>query len=93
MEQILQELKNWKAANADKYGIVEMGVFGSVAREEANSDSDVDVVIELKEPDLLEMIGIKMELEQYLNRPVDIVSKNGSNTYLKKRIERDMVIV
>lgn len=93
MEQILQELKNWKAANADKYGIVEMGVFGSVAREEANSDSDVDVVIELKEPDLLEMIGIKMELEQYLNRPVDIVSKNVSNTYLKKRIERDMVIV
>ncbi|QMU56215.1 MAG: nucleotidyltransferase [Candidatus Mycalebacterium zealandia] len=93
MEETLQELKNWKAENANKYGILEMGVFGSVARGEATPESDVDVVIKLKQPNLYVMIRIERELGEYLKKPVDVVSRNVDNLYLKRRIERDMVVV
>lgn len=43
-QEILATLREYKRTNADKYGILELGVFGSVARDEAGEDSDVDVV-------------------------------------------------
>ena len=93
MPTTLENLRAWKDDNAEKYGIVEMGVFGSLARGEATPESDVDVVITMKEPDLFAMIGIQMELEQCLNKPVDVVSSGTKNAYLRKRIERDRVVV
>ncbi len=35
-----------------QYGVTRIGIFGSVARNEVNSDSDVDIVVEMKDPDL-----------------------------------------
>ncbi|MGI9558431.1 MAG: nucleotidyltransferase family protein [Thermodesulfobacteriota bacterium] len=93
MDTTLENLKDWKVKNAGKYGILEMGIFGSVARGEEKPGSDVDIVITMKEPDLYAMIGIQIELEEHLNMSVDVVSSGTRNPYLKKRIERDKVIV
>ncbi|MCY4047171.1 MAG: nucleotidyltransferase domain-containing protein [Candidatus Dadabacteria bacterium] len=89
----LQGLRNWKAENAGKYGIVEMGVFGSVARGEETAESDVDVVVTMEKPNLLVMVGIKHDLEGYLKKSVDIIHSGTRNRYLAKRIEREMVVV
>ncbi|MCY4043172.1 MAG: nucleotidyltransferase domain-containing protein [Candidatus Dadabacteria bacterium] len=89
----LQGLRNWKAENAGKYGIVEMGVFGSVARGEETAESDVDVVVTMEKPNLLVRIRIKRELEEYLKKSVDVVHKGDGSHYLDKRIEREMVVV
>ena len=56
------------------YGILEIGVFGSVAREEVRENSDVDVVVRISKPDLFMLVGIKDELEERLHRSVDIVT-------------------
>lgn len=93
MDKTLKELRNWKAENAAKYGILEMGVFGSVARGEATPDSDVDIVIRMKKPNLFVMIRLERELEKYLNKSVDVISTGVRNPYLRRRIERDMVLV
>jgi len=93
MEEILRELKNWKAANADKYGIVEMGVFGSVARGEATPESDVDVVVRMKKPNLLVMAQIQIELEEHLKRPVDIVHNGNGRCRFYRWVERETVVV
>lgn len=88
--EILAILKQYKQENADKYGIDNLGLFGSYARGLASEDSDVDIVIETRQPDLYKMVHIKEELEKRLNKPVDIVRKREKmNPYLKKRIERD----
>ena len=93
-DEIIQSLHRFKEHNKSKYQIVRLGIFGSVARGVMSSDSDVDVVVELKEPDLFFLIGIKQDLEEQLHRPVDIVRyRDRMNTYLKQRIDQEAVYV
>jgi len=78
----------------NEFGIVRIGVFGSVARDEMVDASDVDVVVELARPDLLTLIGIKQELEGLLHQPVDIVRyRDQMNPFLKRRIEQEAIYV
>lgn len=93
-EEIIQSLHQFKEHNKSKYQIIRLGIFGSVARGVMSSDSDVDVVVELKEPDLFFLIGIKQDLEEQLHRPVDIVRyRQRMNTYLRQRIDQEAVYV
>ena len=91
-KEIIQVLRDYKKEFAEQYGILTIGVFGSVAREEAGEDSDVDVVIRISKPDLFMLVGIKNELEERLHRPVDIVTyRESMNKFLKKRIDGEAV--
>lgn len=92
--EILEKLKNYKIQKSGKYGINNIGLFGSFSREEGDEESDIDIVIETTEPDVFKIIHIKEELEFIFSRPVDIVRKRENmNPYLKKRIERDAIYV
>ena len=91
-KEIIEILRQYKKEAAGRYGIVDIGVFGSVARGEAEEDSDVDVVIRIVKPDLFMLVGIKNELEERLLRPVDVVTyRENMNTFLKKRIDGEAV--
>lgn len=92
--QILSELKKFKSAHQQEYGLEVLGVFGSYSRDEANKKSDVDIVVQLARQDLFNMIGIKQELEDILHLSVDVVSyRPNMNVFLKKCIDRDAVYV
>ncbi len=58
-KDILKTLRNYKKDVAEQYNILTIGIFGSVARDEAGEDSDVDVVVRISEPDLFMLVGIK----------------------------------
>lgn len=91
-KQILAILRDYKVQLAGIYGISEIGVFGSAARNEIREDSDVDVVVSITKPDLFLPAGIKSDLEEKLNRPVDIVSyRDNMNRFLKQRIDGEAV--
>jgi len=93
-DDILRVLARFRDLKQDEFGIVRIGVFGSVAREENTDASDVDVVVELGRPDLLVLVGIKQELEELLQQPVDVVRyRERMNAYLKQRIEQEAVYV
>ena len=88
----LEILREFMRESGDQYGILELGVFGSVARDEAKEDSDVDVVVRISKPDLFMLVGIKNELEERLRRSVDIVTyRENMNQFLKKRIDGEAV--
>ena len=92
--RILSELKKFKSAHQQEYGIEGLGVFGSYSRNEACHGSDVDVVVQLAKQDLFNMIGIKQELEEALCLSVDVVSyRPKMDVFLKKCIDRDAVYV
>ena len=92
--EVLQVLKAFKEKNSKKYGILTIGLFGSTARDSMNEASDIDVVVELERPDLFNLIGIKQDLEEQFDRPVDIVRyRERMNDLLKKRIDQEAVYV
>lgn len=93
-KEIIQVLRDYKREYAEQYGILELGIFGSVARNEAVESSDVDVVVRIAKPDLFLLAGLKYELEERLNRPVDIVAyRENMSQFLKKRIDGEAVYV
>ena len=93
-DEVLEVLRRHKAEFAARYGVTELGVFGSVARDEAGTESDVDIVIRMTEPKLFFMVHIKETLEDTLHRPVDIIQyRKTMNALLKKRIDQDAVYV
>ena len=90
--QVLAILREYKNQVSEKYGLLEIGVFGSVARNEESEKSDVDVVIRVRKPDLFLLAGIKSDLEERLNRPVDLITyRETMNRFLKKRIDGEAV--
>ena len=91
-DDILAILREFKRDCPEEYGIIEIGVFGSFARDDAGEGSDVDVVVRILKPDLFMLVGIKNELAQRLHRPVDIVTyRENMNQFLKKRIDGEAV--
>ena len=81
--QRLRELKpEFPAMN-----IKRLRVFGSVARGEAGPDSDIDLLVDfVKTPDLFTFSGLRLDLEDMLHIPVDLVTTKALHPALKDRI-------
>lgn len=93
LEDILAALKRMIPLLKKQYGIESIGVFGSIARGDANENSDIDIVVEMP-PDLYAMINLKDYLEEALDAPVDLVRyRSTMNELLKKRINREAIYV
>lgn len=93
-DYILNLLAQYKKDNYDKYGIENIGIFGSIARNEATELSDVDICIKTKTPDMFMLVHIKEELQNLFHKSVDIVRlRDKMNPYLKKRIEKEAIYV
>ncbi len=89
-KDIIKILRDYKKDVAEQYNILTIGIFGSIARDEAGEDSDV--VVRISEPDLFMLAGIKNDLEARFHRPVDIVTyRDTMNPFLKKRIDSEAV--
>jgi len=89
---ILDTLKHFRDRRSCQYGIRRIGIFGSCAKGTNNDESDVDVVIEMEDPDIFAMVHIKEELEEILNSKVDIVRKRQRmNPFLKNHIDKEAI--
>ena len=77
-----------------KYGVTKSDLFGSFARGDFDDKSDVDVLIDV--PDgmsLFDLIHLKNDLEETLNREVDVVTYDSVNKHVKKYIFQDTASV
>lgn len=93
-DTILAELRRMKPEFSRRYGVNRMALFGSFAKDTANPDSDIDVVVELAEPDLFDLVHIKGDLESGLQRRVDVIPYTIlMNGFLKARIQSEAVYV
>jgi uncharacterized protein len=79
---------------AAKYGARNVRVFGSVARAEADEQSDIDFLVEM-EPgrSLFDLGGMQSELETTLGRPVDVVTEKGLKSRIRARVLQEAVPV
>jgi len=93
-DEILLLLHRYKERNQKKYRIINIGLFGSGSQRAMNEQSDIDIVVELEEPDMFNLISIKQDLEEELNRDVDIVRyREKMNAFLKAKIEKEAIYV
>ena len=102
-ENIVNELKQIKSKYA-KDGFFIVGLFGSVARDEQDDFSDIDIAYRIdydkfsqKFKDgfskILKIEETKEELEQLLQRRVDLVSLNSNNSHFLSVVESEIIDV
>ena len=77
LQDIISMLRAKKAELQSKYPISSMGVFGSYARNEQIAESDIDILVEFNGSIGLRFVDLADELEAYLGKKVDLVSKKG----------------
>jgi predicted nucleotidyltransferase len=70
-------------------------LFGSYVRGNANSESDIDILVDLDYSQRigLQFIQMKIDLEKLLNNKVDLVSSNGISKYIKPLIENEKRLI
>lgn len=88
---ILNYLKEHYSEFKNKYNVEKIGLFGSYARDEATENSDIDIFVKMK-PSLFDMVAIKEQIENDLDRKVDIIRehKNIKPIFLKM-IQKDLI--
>ena len=92
--EIINKLQRYKAEHQEKYQFKRIGIFGSVARGNPGEQSDLDVIVEQKAPDMFLLGSIKSDLEEALGMKVDVIRlRKEMNAFLKKRIEQEAIYV
>lgn len=90
--RILDEYRERILRLAETHGAQDVRVFGSLARNEGGSESDLDLLVRLGEGrSLLDLVALKQELEDLMRRPVDVVTDRSLSPYLRERVLREAV--
>jgi uncharacterized protein len=87
IDQLLAEKREEILRLAASRGARNVRVFGSVARGEASESSDIDLLVEIDfGRSLLDVVGLWLDLQELLNRKVDLLTDGGVNPHLRERI-------
>jgi len=93
-ELVLQILKQNNAELSKKFGVNSLLLFGSVARNEATSASDVDLLVEFNRPvGYFGLFALQDYLEKLLGCPVDLGTPDSLKPYIKERIMGELIRV
>jgi hypothetical protein len=77
-----------------KYGVRKIGLFGSYARAEERTDSDLDVLVEFEnKKSLLTLVKIERELSEHIGVKVDLLTEQAISPYLVERIKADLKVI
>jgi predicted nucleotidyltransferase len=74
--------------------VVKIGIFGSMARGEANEQSDIDLLVEFsKRKSLLALVALERQLALTLGRKVDLLTEAALSPYLHDRIMDELQVI
>ncbi|MDP2642507.1 MAG: nucleotidyltransferase family protein [Candidatus Peregrinibacteria bacterium] len=90
----VQALKKQIIPTLQRRGAIKIAIFGSFATRKEKKTSDVDILVKFKnEVTLLQLSNMKLELEDKLERKVDLLTYGGINPRLKKIILQEQKII
>lgn len=92
-EKVITELRQIFPSLRLRYPLKQMALFGSVARGDANDQSDIDILVEVDPTIGLRMVDLAEELESHLHRKVDLVSSRAVHSHMMKAIREDLQYV
>ncbi|EWG99122.1 nucleotidyltransferase family protein [Halomonas sp. BC04] len=89
--QLLREHLPWLSS---EYGVTSLALFGSMSRDEARDDSDIDILVSFDGPATsARYFGVQFYLEDLLGHPVDLVTDKALRPELRPHVEREAVRV
>ncbi len=75
-----------------KNDVDKAGIFGSFARNEANEDSDIDIIVKFKgRKSLFDLARLELELERESRRKVDVITYDSVNPLIREHILKEEV--
>ena len=96
-DEIIEKIKSQYPYLSSEFGVKRIGLFGSVAKQSEDKDSDIDIIIEFDRPIGFKFMLLADYMEKLFNRKVDILTKEGiRNIRVKKvsmNIEKDIIYV
>jgi uncharacterized protein len=93
-EEAVQLLRSHKATLAERFGVTDLALFGSMARGEAREGSDLDILVAFDGPATSRRyFGVQFYLEDLLGAPVDLVTEKALRGELRPYVERDAIHV
>lgn len=91
---ILEKLKDLKPKLQEDFGISRFTLFGSQARNDYSEKSDIDIVVfEMNLSSGFDLLRAKSFMEKKLGKKVDIGTYKSLKTFIKNRIEKDLIYV
>ena len=92
LKQLLTKKRKGIIQIAQKYGVYNIRIFGSVARGENNSESDLDFLVDIKSGrNLLERIALIQELEDLLGYKVDVVKSPNLPMLIRDKVFNEAI--
>ncbi len=90
----IKEIENKILPVLRKYHVRRASLFGSVVRGEMTEESDIDLLVELPETaSLLDLAGLKIDIEELLGRNVDVLTYDSLHPLLRDRILSEQVTI
>ena len=91
---VIRILQKERQELVDRYNISALSVFGSVARDDARQDSDVDILVEFSQPvGLFQFIELQQRLEALLGSNVDLGTPRSLKPRIKERVMQEAIRV
>ncbi len=88
------KIKESLAGVLERNGVKRAALFGSVVRGEATEESDIDLLVEFEgRKSLLDLSGLKLEVEDVLGRKVDVLTYGSLHPLLRDRILKEQVVI
>ena len=92
--EVLRLLQTHKQILAERFGVTDLAVFGSFARDEATDESDLDILVTFNSPATSRSyFGVQFYIEDLTGRAVDLVTDKALRPELRASVERDCVHV
>lgn len=92
--EVIQQLTASKAELGTRFGVARLALFGSMARDSARADSDVDILVSFEGPATsARYFGVQFFLEDLLGRPIDLVTDKALRPELRPYVEREALHV
>jgi len=93
IQDVVRKIAEVRQELNERFGVRQIGIFGSFTSGNVRPDSDVDIIVELGKPTFDNYMDLKYRLEEVLQRPVDLVMADTVKPRLRPIIEQEAFYV